>query len=67
MPRDTIGEALQWPGRLWQRIKSIHSPLQATDERRGIGLSAKLLLLTITFVMLAEVLIFVLRLSGRVR
>jgi signal transduction histidine kinase len=59
VPRDTIGEALQWPGRLWQRIKSIHSPLQATDERRGIGLSAKLLLLTITFVMLAEVLIFV--------
>ena len=59
MPRDTIGEALQWPGRLWQRIKSILSPLQATDERRGIGLSAKLLLLTITFVMLAEVLIFV--------
>jgi signal transduction histidine kinase len=59
VPRDTIGEALQWPGRLWQRIKSILSPLQATDERRGIGLSAKLLLLTITFVMLAEVLIFV--------
>jgi len=59
VPRDTIGEALQWPGRLWQRIKSIHSPLKATDERRGIGLSAKLLLLTITFVMLAEVLIFV--------
>jgi signal transduction histidine kinase len=59
VPRDSIGEALNWPGRLWQRIKSIHSPLQATDERRGIGLSAKLLLLTITFVMLAEVLIFV--------
>jgi signal transduction histidine kinase len=59
VPRDTIGEALQWPGRLWQRIKSIHSPLAATAERRGVGLSAKLLLLTITFVMLAEVLIFV--------
>jgi signal transduction histidine kinase len=34
-------------------------PLAATAERRGMGLSAKLLLLTITFVMLAEVLIFV--------
>jgi signal transduction histidine kinase len=59
VPRDTIGEALQWPGRLWQRVKSIRSPLAATAERRGIGLSAKLLLLTLTFVMLAEVLIFV--------
>jgi signal transduction histidine kinase len=34
-------------------------PLAATAERRGLGLSAKLLLLTIVFVMLAEVLIFV--------
>jgi len=59
VPRDTIGEALEWSGRLWQRIKSIHSPLSATAERRGVGLSAKLLLLTLTFVMLAEVLIFV--------
>ncbi len=59
MPRDSIGEALEWSGRLWQRIKSIRSPLSATAERRGLGLSAKLLLLTITFVMLAEVLIFV--------
>jgi hypothetical protein len=33
--------------------------LAATAERRGTGLSAKLLLLTIVFVMLAEVLIFV--------
>ena len=59
MPRDSIGEALAWSGRLWQRVKSIRSPLAATAERRGLGLSAKLLLLTITFVMLAEVLIFV--------
>ncbi len=59
MPRDTIGEALEWSGRLWQRVKAIPSPLTATTERRGLGLSAKLLLLTITFVMLAEVLIFV--------
>ena len=60
MPRDSIDEALAWPGRLWQRVKaSIRSPLAATAERRGLGLSAKLLLLTITFVMLAEVLIFV--------
>jgi signal transduction histidine kinase len=34
-------------------------PLSATAERRGFGLSAKLLFLTIVFVMLAEVLIFV--------
>src|SRR5262245_48709548 len=33
--------------------------MAATAERRGVGLSAKLLLLTIVFVMLAEVLIFV--------
>ena len=59
VPRDTIGDALQWSGRLWQRVKAIRSPLTATAERRGLGLSAKLLLLTITFVMLAEVLIFV--------
>ena len=59
VPRDSIGEALEWSSRLWQRIRSIRSPLTATAERRGLGLSAKLLLLTITFVMLAEVLIFV--------
>ena len=59
MPRDSIGEALEWSSRLWQRVRSIRSPLTATAERRGLGLSAKLLLLTITFVMLAEVLIFV--------
>jgi signal transduction histidine kinase len=59
VPRDTIDGALEWSSRLWQRVKEIRSPLAATAERRGVGLSAKLLLLTITFVMLAEVLIFV--------
>ena len=54
-----IDEALSWPGRLWERIKAIRSPLAATSERRGLGLSAKLLLLTLVFVMLAEILIFV--------
>jgi signal transduction histidine kinase len=54
-----IDEALSWPGRLWKRVKAIKTPLTATSERRGLGLSAKLLLLTIVFVMLAEVLIFV--------
>jgi signal transduction histidine kinase len=57
VPRDMIDEALSWPGRAWSRLKAIRSPLPA--ERRGTGLSAKLLLLTIAFVMLAEVLIFV--------
>ena len=59
MPRDSLEEALAWSARLWERVKRIRSPLSATAERRGLGLSAKLLLLTITFVMLAEVLIFV--------
>ena len=59
VPRDMIDEALSWPGRLWERIKAIRSPLAATSERRGLGLSAKLLLLTLVFVMLAEILIFV--------
>ena len=54
-----IDEALSWPRRLWASVKAIRSPLAATAERRGLGLSAKLLLLTISFVMLAEVLIFV--------
>jgi signal transduction histidine kinase len=54
-----IDEALSWPGRLWERVRQIRSPLAATSERRGLGLSAKLLLLTLVFVMLAEVLIFV--------
>ena len=59
MARDMIDEALSWPRRLWERVKAIRSPLAATAERRGLGLSAKLLLLTSMFVMLAEVLIFV--------
>ncbi|MBX9589949.1 MAG: HAMP domain-containing histidine kinase [Hyphomonadaceae bacterium] len=59
MARDVIGGALSWPRRLWAGLKAIRSPLAATAERRGPGLSAKLLLLTIVFVMLAEVLIFV--------
>lgn len=54
-----LDEAMSWPGRLWQRVRTIRSPLAATAERRGVGLSAKLLLLTIIFVMLAEILIFV--------
>jgi len=60
VPRDSLGEAMAWPGRFWQIVKSFASPLQSTVERRRrLGLSAKLLLLTILFVMLAEVLIFV--------
>src|SRR5215475_6485040 len=59
VPRDSIEEALAWSSRLWERAKRIGSPLRATAERRGLGLSAKLLLLTVSFVMLAEVLIFV--------
>jgi signal transduction histidine kinase len=51
---------MAWPGRFWQILRSFASPLQRTLERRPpFGLSAKLLLLTILFVMLAEVLIFV--------
>jgi len=59
VPRDSIEDALAWSSRLWERAKRIRSPLRATAERRGLGLSAKLLLLTVSFVMLAEVLIFV--------
>ncbi len=59
MPRDMIDEALSWPGRFWSRVKNVGAPLARSAERRGFGLSAKLLLLTIVFVMLAEVLIFV--------
>ncbi len=63
MPRQTRAEVLELPARavaeLWQRLRAIRSPLAATAERRGLGLSAKLLLLTVMFVMLAEVLIFV--------
>ncbi len=63
MPRDTLDEALAWPRRMWGRLRAIEWPrrwpLVAAAEGRGLGLSGKLLLLTIVFVMLAEVLIFV--------
>jgi signal transduction histidine kinase len=52
-----IEEALSWTGRLWRRLKAVRRMLGSVRER--LGLSAKLLLLTLLFVMLAEVLIFV--------
>jgi signal transduction histidine kinase len=57
VPRDMIEEALSWTGRFWQRVKAARRMLWGARER--LGLSAKLLLLTLLFVMLAEVLIFV--------
>jgi signal transduction histidine kinase len=59
VPRDFNGSAQAWFDTLRERLRAIRSPLAATAERRGIGLSAKLLMLTVLFVMLAEVLIFV--------
>lgn len=72
MPLDSIGDALAWPGRLWQHLTKAWrrtggdrrwpfapGAAMAAGSRRGVGLSAKLLLLTIVFVMVAEVLIFV--------
>jgi signal transduction histidine kinase len=59
VPRVIHGSAQAWLDRLRERVRAIRSPLAATSERRGIGLSAKLLMLTVLFVMLAEVLIFV--------
>src|SRR6185436_15896303 len=52
-----IEEALSRTGRLWGRLKAVRRMLGSIRER--LGLSAKLLLLTLLFVMLAEVLIFV--------
>jgi signal transduction histidine kinase len=52
-----IEEALSWTTRLWRRAKAARRRLGGVRER--LGLSAKLLLLTLLFVMLAEVLIFV--------
>ena len=52
-----IEEARSWTGRLWRRLKAVRRMLGSVRER--LGLSAKLLLLTLLFVMLAEVLIFV--------
>jgi hypothetical protein len=49
-----LEEAFSWPRRLWQRIKRT-----LADARDRLGLPGKLLLLTLLFVMLAEVLIFV--------
>jgi signal transduction histidine kinase len=43
----------------WDRVRAFRLPLAAKVDHPGFGLSAKLLLLTVTFVMLAEVLIFV--------
>jgi signal transduction histidine kinase len=50
-----LEEAFSWPRRLWRRVKSAKSALAAMR----LGLPAKLLVLTLLFVMLAEVLIFV--------
>ena len=50
---------MSWPRRLWQWARTLRFPLSFSAEGRGFGLPAKLLLLTLTFVMLAEVLIFV--------
>jgi len=52
-----IEDALSWTGQLWRRIKVARRMLWGVREK--LGLSAKLLLLTLLFVMLAEVLIFV--------
>jgi signal transduction histidine kinase len=52
-----IEEALSWTARLWLRVRAANRLLWGARER--LGLSAKLLLLTLLFVMLAEVLIFV--------
>ncbi len=51
-----LEEAFSWPRRLWQRVKRARAALAL---RSRLGLPAKLLLLTLLFVMLAEVLIFV--------
>jgi signal transduction histidine kinase len=50
-----LEEAFSWPRRLWQRIKVARLALAGMR----LGLPAKLLMLTVLFVMLAEVLIFV--------
>jgi signal transduction histidine kinase len=58
VPLDLIEEGSRSAvGRLWQRIKAPLRLLGRAGE--SLGLSAKLLLLTFVFVMLAEVLIFV--------
>jgi signal transduction histidine kinase len=57
--RDYLAEAMSWPTRFWERLTTTEAKRPAVGGRRGIGLSAKLLFLTLIFVMLAEVLIFV--------
>jgi len=52
-----IDGALGWSARLWRRVRAIPAAFGATRDR--LSLSAKLLLLTLLFVMLAEILIFV--------
>ena len=59
MARDYLAEAMSWPTRFWERLTTTEAKRPAVGGRRGIGLSAKLLFLTLIFVMLAEVLIFV--------
>ncbi|MDX2201115.1 MAG: HAMP domain-containing sensor histidine kinase [Hyphomicrobiaceae bacterium] len=71
MPRDIRADVVELPARAlqrglqrnWLRLRVLlrgRPQLRcAAPERRGPGLSAKLLLLTVLFVMLAEVLIFV--------
>ncbi|MFZ1101357.1 MAG: HAMP domain-containing sensor histidine kinase [Hyphomicrobiaceae bacterium] len=57
MPLDMTEDPNNWLRRLWRRLKA---SLRAFGRAGGkLGLSAKLLLLTLVFVMLAEVLIFV--------
>jgi signal transduction histidine kinase len=53
-----VADALAWPVRFWERLTTAEPSPPAGGER-GVGLSAKLLFLTLLFVMLAEVLIFV--------
>src|SRR5687768_4716035 len=57
VPRDVIEDSNSWLRRPWRRLKA--SLRVVGRAREGFGLSAKLLLLTFVFVMLAEVLIFV--------
>ena len=57
MPRDLIEDAMSWPRRVWWRAKASLRVIGRSRER--LSLSAKLLILTLLFVMLAEVLIFV--------
>jgi signal transduction histidine kinase len=57
VPRDVMEDPSNWLRRIWWRLKA--SLRVVGRAREKLGLSAKLLLLTLMFVMLAEVLIFV--------